>query len=1090
MSILILISTSINAQKTTLYKFKSIGEDKGLSSNWAYSIFQDDLGFIWVGTDDGLNRFDGYKYESFRPKNAEGNTLGNVQINSISKKRKGELWVATSNGLYTVKENKLLPFSGIPKSNYRDVLNENDSIAWLVGNTGFIKINTIKNTYNNLSEDINHTFYQKKGSKIFKDSSNNLWFGSNGVVYKFNPKNQYIEKFDDFENLDTNTKNDILAITQDKNGVIWVGFGQNGLYYKPNGSKKFLKNSDGVILNLHVDKDNQLWIGRGSNQGLQKIDLNNNNTSITFKYDIRDPNSISDNSIYCIFEDNAGDIWIGTFAGGVNYISKRSKKIHILDKNTPETPLKNNIVNEILEDGDFLWIGTEAGISRLNKKNNSIKYYNYDANDNKSLSRDPIHKIYKDSRDNIWVGTWDGGINLYNYEQDNFKRFPVSNKKGDLHSEHILAIAEDYKKRLWIGSAYGGLYQYDYEKNHFISFKDLAKNANTFPNDVTTIQETNTKELLLNTYISIVFLDPDENTYREFPINIDEVVITSSFLDSDNVLWIGTNTGLFQFDRKTEKYLPYNGKNYKINNLSIKAIIEDDNGIIWVSTNNGIFQINKTNKQITKYVKQDGFSANEFKREAAYKNKEGRLYFGTATGLTFFDPNTLDYNKKVPSLTITAFDVLYSKPNEYRKLHSITKNPNTEEKIELNSKQSSFLISYTGLNYLNPEKNKYRYKLEGYDKKWVDAGVTRSATYTNVNPGSYVFKVLGANNDNKWAAEPKTLKIVIHAPWYKTSIFKLFLGLLFLIILISIYLMRMAFYKKQRRVLQQQVDYRTKELTAANNLLVEKTAEIEEQNVHLFQHQNHLEELVRGRTEALNKAKLKAEESDRLKSAFMANVSHEIRTPMNAIYGFSNLLNEKNITEEEHKEYIEIINNNCNDLLLLIDDIMDMSILDSQDLKLNIREIKIQELLSSLEKKYKVKQTKALKLSFIYSNSTKEETIYTDSVRLKQILSNLLNNAFKFTEEGTITLGYTFSDNKDKITFFVKDTGIGITQNNLKTIFNPFRKAYNGSEKKYRGTGIGLSISQKLVKAFKGEITVKSKTGEGSTFFVEIPTRF
>ncbi|WP_010177743.1 hybrid sensor histidine kinase/response regulator [Aquimarina agarilytica] len=1072
--------TLSNAQENTSYKFKRIGQNYGLSSNWVYSVFQDDLGFIWIGTGDGLNRFDGYQCKTYRPKNEYDNTLGNIAFNSIAQKQKNELWTATSSGLYIFKNNQLTLYKASPKLNYRDVFTENETTTWLTSQSGLIRLNTIDSTSINFSKNPRHSAYRKPFYKIFKDSESNLWFTSTGCVFKYTPNNQKFEKFSHFQNLNPQTKHDILAITEDQSGMIWVGFGQDGLfYYNPKeGNKKFKKYSDGTILHLHADKYNQLWVGRASNQGLEKIDLTDNHKSTIFKYQITNPESISDNSIFSILEDNSGDIWVGTFGGGLNYTSKREKKIYTIDRNSLQTPIENNLVNEIVEEEKFLWIGTEGGVSKLDKETNTIQHYTYNASDKNSLSRDPVHKIYKDSKGNLWIGTWDGCLNLYNYEKDNFKRYLASPNDGDIHSDHVLAIAEDSKNRLWIGTNGGGLYQYNYNTDSFKSYTHILKYEDGSPiRDITHIQETQNGELLLNTYHSIIFFKPDQNTFQEFPFNthqsIEPILFMCSLSDTSNTIWIGTNIGVFQFDRKTEKYIAYT-KYKELTNLSIKALIQDTNGILWASTNNGIFKINEKKNLITKYTKQDGFSSNEFKKEAAYINKKGVLYFGTSNGLNYFNPNELKVNEKSPSLAITSFAVLHSTPNENNKYQSILENPNNEKEIQLTHKQSSFVISYTGLNYLHPEKNNYRYKLEGYDKVWVDAGTSLAATYTNVKPGNYQFKVLGSNNDGKWSELPKKLSITISAPWYKTDLFKTVLAMFLLTLPLIFYFVRLSFYKKQERLLKKQVAIRTNE--------------INKQNKELSDHRNHLEKLVEGRTNELNKAKLKAEESDRLKSAFIANMSHEIRTPMNAIYGFSNLLNEEDITKEERAEFTEIINSSCDSLLVLIDDILDISILDAQGIDLQLSETNIFNFLSEIETIYKQKETQTLKLDFIYNENQKNTIITTDPIRLKQILSNLLNNAFKFTEKGSISFGFNLSEDSKKITFYVKDTGIGIAEKDLEVIFNPFLKAGNNTEKLYRGTGIGLSISQKLAHTFKGSISVASEIEKGTTFYVEIPT--
>nr|WP_010523045.1 two-component regulator propeller domain-containing protein [Aquimarina agarivorans] len=266
------------------------------------------------------------------------------------------------------------------------------------------------------------------------------------------------------------------------------------------------------------------------------------------------------------------------------------------------------------------------------------------------------------------MGTWDGCLNLYNYEKDNFKRYLASSKEGNIHSDHVLTIAEDQQQRLWIGTAGGGLYQYNYQNDSFKSFQHVLKYPDgNYVRDITNIQQTQERALLLNTYHSLIFFNPDNNTFQEFPFNthqsIEPILFMCSLSDSKNNIWIGTNIGIFQFDKKTEIYIAYN-KYKELTDLSIKSIIEDKNGLLWTSTNNGIFKINEKDNSITKYTKQDGFASSEFKKEAAYMNSKGTFYFGTSNGLNYFNPDALKTNQKSPSLAITSLAVLHSQPNE------------------------------------------------------------------------------------------------------------------------------------------------------------------------------------------------------------------------------------------------------------------------------------------------------------------------------------------------------------------------------------------------------------------------------------------
>jgi len=405
---------------------------------------------------------------------------------------------------------------------------------------------------------------------------------------------------------------------------------------------------------------------------------------------------------------------------------------------------------------------------------------------------------------------------------------------------------------------------------------------------------------------------------------------------------------------------------------------------------------------------------------------------------------------------------------------------------ELDNNQTSFVISFTGLNFLDPEKNRYKYKLDGYDKDWVDSGYKRTATYTNLEPGDYVFKVTGFNNDGVESTATKEIKITKQGPWYLSNWFKAILMAFIMSLPFIFYFTRLSIFKKQKQKLETSVRERTEELTMANELLLNQKERIQLQNNELSEHRNDLEEKVNKRTLQLKKAKIKAEESDRLKSAFIANMSHEIRTPMNAIYGFSGLLGEEDVSANEQEEYIEIIKESCESLLVLIDDILDISIMDAQGIELNTQNLNVNKFLRQIETVFKQKEKKGAPLSFVIEEE-KEIIINTDPIRLRQILNNLISNAIKFTEKGNVQFGY--AKEKGQIIFFVRDSGIGIAKKDLAKIFKPFIKAGNNASKIYRGTGIGLSITERIVKSFRGEIWVESDLGKGAVFYVKLPVK-
>jgi len=1082
------ISTIAQPKNQDQVKFKRIGEDYGFSSNWIRCIYQDDDGFIWFGTTDGLNRFDAYESKTFRPTDAQGVSYVGTHVNDIQKKSDNQLWVATHSGMFVFSNNILKPYTKLPRFEYFGIVKQNDVYCWLLSSKGLLRLNVKTGHYDNVSKNPHHPTYNKIIKSYFKDSQANIWFGSDSVIFKYDTIYNYFDSIDQFEAIDKTSRNDIGTITEDKQGIIWTGFGQNGLYYHDpcDNNKTFKKHSDGIVSEIIVDSENILWVAKGSSQGLTKINLNTG-YSATYTYNLSNPQSISDSSVFCLLEDKVGDLWIGTYGGGANYYSKRKKKIYTAKKGDQGFNFRSNLLNAITEDPNYYWIASEAGLDRIDKETNEFTHFQYQKDKPRSLGRNSIQSLFYDSFGNLWIGSWEGGLMKYNYDTNDFKCYQLIDEETGLSIDKVMDIKQSLDGKLWVGTHEGGIFKYNYTTDKLESYYRSGTNRNGIPFlNISSIMPYSNQEVVFNTYRSINFYNATTNTYNTFDFrkgdnNLDNIFCT--YLDSNGRFWVGTNNGLFEFKRDIGRFVFFDLKIVS-SNLSIQAISEDDEGGLWLSSNHGLFQIDKQNS-IRRLTKQDGLTTNDFKRKAIYKSQLGVMYFGSLVGLNYFHPKDLVPNQNPPKLQITSFSVLKSRPNKSNVYEYVVETFDSKEEIILDKDQSSFEISFTGLNFLDPEKNNYKYKLEGYDKVWVDAKNSHTATYTNLDPGSYTFKLTGTNNDNLSATNFIEIKIVKVGPWYLTQWFKILLGAILVSFPFIFYFVRLSIFRKQREKLTLKVAERTKKLSVANQLLKSQTNKIKQQNNELSDHRNNLELLVAQRTKELQKAKLKAEESDLLKSAFIANMSHEIRTPMNAIYGFSGLLGDDDLEEEERKEYIGIVKDSCESLLVLIDDILDISIMDAQGIELNLQTLNVNDFLRQFELILKKKEKSDVPLSFEKPPHTDTFTINTDPIRLRQILVNLVNNAIKFTESGSVKFGYVTKGNV--IEFYVKDTGIGISKKDLSAIFKAFIKAENNNNKIYRGTGIGLSITERIVKTFKGKIWVESELGKSSTFYVQLP---
>lgn len=1090
--------------------FRQISTQDGLSNNWVRCIYNDHKGYMWFGTSDGFCRWNGYEFKTYRPKSGQNEFIGDININSISNKNKDELWVCSDLGVYTYnyQGDSLTYFSGITQDAVLTLLNDFDGYTWFGSSNGLLRLKNGDNKSEKYVHDNNNksSLCNNYVNVLFKDENSNLWIGTGKglCILRAGTESFYIPAgTDKTANIQSAY---ITSICEDNDHRIWIGTLRDGIYYTDlnnNQEFSFNKFKDAQVLSLMVDYQNNLWIGNDLEQGIDIIPLKNfkgnyeKENSIHLKNIPANPKSISDNSICAIYEDRFNDIWVGTLTAGVNYFSKREKKFNIIDKNSSQNcAISNNHVNAIFDDTDYLWIGTEGGLDRIDKRTCSLKHYQSVSSDPATLGGNAVLSICKDAKGFLWIGTYSGGINLYNYKTDKFTRFlHDENKHGSISNNNVYSICSDAKGNLWIATLGGGLNRYNYESGTFESFMHSDTDDSIIStNFLNCVFATSSGKLYVSTYTTLDEFDYTTGKfihYRYLANSTDKFTgkhIISIFEDSRKNIWVTTNTGLKLFDESTHSFLSYSSRSIKEN--TIQAILEDSKGNLWYSTTNGItklidgIHLPKDPKSIN-FSSVDGLSGNEFIKRSAVKTNKGVMYFGSSNGITWFNPDSIQFNEVVPEVVFSEFLLLFTKGDEQTKYTSLLKNIDAIGRIDLSYRHSNFKISFASLNFLHPENNCYQYKLEGYDENWIDAGNQRSVAYTNIQPGKYTFYVKGSNNDGVWCKEPRSLQIIIHPPWWKTLVFKISLVVAIVALLLGFYRFRVSYLKKQNSILEQKVKDRTNELSEMNTILEERQEEITIQNDELERHRNQLERLVEERTEELVAAKIKAEESDRLKSSFLANMSHEIRTPMNAIYGFSGLLNDDDLPKEERNKYIEIINQNCESLLVLIDDILDISRVEVDHMVFTHVVFEVDDVMKSLESFMNHNNDKDLEIDFVNKKARKKLVLYNDKIRFRQVVTNLLNNAYKFTDEGTIRFGYEII--ADMVRFYVADSGIGIEEEEAEKIFNHFYKIENKKEKIYRGTGLGLAISKKIVEMMGGEIWVESKPGEGSVFYFTLP---
>jgi len=1069
--ILLLNIKDVGAQMLGIKYIRKINSLQGLSHNIINDIEQDEKGFIWIATQDGLNRYDGYQFKVYRFDPKDSTSISDNYIKSIYHDNNNHLWISTryALNLYNPEYDNFKRFQ-LKTGDELDITKIAGSAAgglWISNYLGSILYFDDKNNaFKGFSpEDLPQTAIMT----ILEDREGMIWVGSGGEGVRVYNQNEGLNK----PNLHLNKrikkieKGFIEVLFEDSNSNIWIGTREGIiLYYRKlnefiqiQRSNSQQELSGNIILDIQQDHEGNILIGTQEG-GLNILSLKQlkTNNPLNFKFQKilygNEDYNLSYRSIQSIFEDRDKNIWIGTYGNGLNMIPFEQPKFNLI-KHSIDRPNSLNLdkVWGICEDNEgFLWIGTDGmGINRIDLETGEVTCY-LSGKQAGSLSDDAILCALCDSKGQLWFGTYAGGLNLFNKANNSFRHINLNTKKKDSQTvRDVRCLFEDKSGAIWIGTNGNGLRKLN--TNDF-SIEQIVPASNTYSAfDIRAITQDNEGLLWLGTYGGGLFsYDPETKNAKQFafdrfrPGTLKCNIIYSLLFDEvRNCLWIGgsQNGGLNKLDLKSLKFTVYDAKN-GLGNNNIHAIEKDGKGRIWLSTNTGISLFIPENELFLNYNKLDGVQAKEFSDGSVFKSRKHNLiFFGGSGGLNYFNADNIGLSTAKTNILITDLKILSepaSKKNFTDTEIPIKTNLLYPNKIILDHTQNIFSIGFSGIYYSNPEKILYQYKLEGEDLNWNNLGNQQSVTFRNLNPGNYEFKVRASNEDGIWSDDIDTLLITIKTPFWKTQWAYLFYVLVAGSIITWIYF------------------YNLKEAKIRHNLVSEKKMRTQEHQLY---------------EERIN---------------FFTNISHELRTPLMLLI---NPLEDLITRETKNTTLGRTFNSmyrSAQNLFQLINTLLEFRKMENGKLRLNATKQNIVEHIEETCLAFRgIMERKNIQLIF---NS--EENIinaWFDREKLEMIINNLLSNAIKNTDSNKrifVTLKTNDEADKDfpegKLKIEVRDEGSGIPADQLNRIFEGFYQVRGTNA--IGGTGIGLALTKRLIELHKGTINVESEIKKGSVFTI------
>jgi signal transduction histidine kinase/ligand-binding sensor domain-containing protein/DNA-binding response OmpR family regulator len=1020
---------------------KYLGIDQGLSNNAVTSILQDHNGFMWFGTFDGLNRYDGYNFKIFRNVIGDTTSLNGNGIRAIAEDADHQLWIGTGKGLniynpykgnfYATRFKAWNNNSVVPlESGIRTIQKNNKNGCMLVGT----QLKGLLLFQKNSRTGVQIPFLTRKGYEgnysvkaiAFDSSRQRAWVFIQQVgLCMYTIKNKDIRLING-----TIKKADCIKL--DSKGNLWLG-NENGLFLYDMQKSLFSNNVfpfKARVMDLFEDRQGVLWISSDGN-GVWSMPVGQ---SRPVPYVPGAGTSLTSKVINTIYSDIQGNKWIGTLRGGINMIPSNDNLFKHITYQSPSQNNSDDFIFSFAEDQKGnVWISTEgAGLRYWDRHRNTFTNYKHNANNFASISSDFIASTVCDAQGDLWAVSWFTGVNRLKKGSQKFEHFDCFNPYTGSFENNGWLVFEDSQKQIWVAAANGGaLYVFDRKANRFEIFDETLISAQCISQD-------RQGNILVGFQASLVQIDRVNKKHKSWYIGQSVRCILE---DRNKNLWIGTDDGgLLLFDRTKSAYQRFTTADGLPGN-TILRMLEDDKNNLWLSTFNGLCKFNTIDKTCRNFSESDGLQSNQFSYNAALVLKSGEFLFGGIKGFNIFYPDSIYEKKETLKIFLTGLKI-NNRPVEEDDSYVKARTSEWIKKIVVPYDQAVLSLDYVALDYNSADKIKYAYKLEGWDKSWIHVNNVRTANYSRLQDGTYTFKIKVTNGAGDWSNETGLLTVVVLPPWYRTW----WAYVLYAVLFVSFFYLYIVYSKRQER-LKYEIKLANYEAKLAN-FEKEKEKELTEKKLSFFTH-----------------------------------ISHEFRTPLTLIINPVKDLLRKADSPDEHKE-LNIVHRNAKRLLSLVDQLLIFRKADVEADNMKFSKCNFYDLCHEVYLCF-VQQAKLNHQEYVFDCDNKELKLYVDRQKIEIALFNLLSNAFKYTPEGGKII-FRVKERETDVEIAVIDNGYGISKEATSRLFEKFYQASSEKAPAKTGFGIGLYLVKHFVEGHKGDVTFESIEGKGSTFVVTL----